>query len=153
MAFDGQSPLTLTVLFISFGKGKLKMKGQIGTAFGMLILIPLIVLVPELIVYGVQTQKVSTIASNITREAERQGGVPQGVKDYAYSQLADNGLDTKGYKVSYNRTGVINAGEKIEVTVKGTYEFSMFNFLGTGLGTSKLDIIQKETGYSQVWQR
>lgn len=129
------------------------MKGQVGTLFGMLILIPLIVLVPELIVYGVQTQKVSTIASNITREAERQGGVQQTVRNYADTQLEDNGLSQKGFKVSYNRTGTINAGEKIEVTVKGTYEFGMFNFLGTGLGSAKIDILQKETGYSQVWER
>jgi len=129
------------------------MKGQIGTLFGMLILIPLIVLVPELIVYGVQTQKVATIASNITREAERQGGVTQPVMTYGNQQLSDNGLNTKGYKISYNRTGLVNAGEKIEVTVSGTYDFAMFNFLGTGLGSAKLNIMQKESGYSQVWIR
>jgi len=129
------------------------MKGTIGTAFGLLLTIPILIFMAKLMVYGVQVSKVSTIATNITREAERQGGVSPSVIAYANSQLENGALDNKGFKVQYNRTGLVDKGGKIEVTVSGIYEMDFLNFLGTGAGTMKMNIIQKETGYSEVWLR
>lgn len=129
------------------------MKGTIGTFFGLMVMIPIIIFVAKFMVYGVQVHKVTTIATNITREAERQGGVSPTVIAYANSQLENAALLDKGYKVNFNRTGLIDKGEKIEVTVTGKYEMDLLNFLGTGAGTIRMDITQKETGYSEVWLR
>ncbi|MDI3236415.1 DUF4320 family protein [Exiguobacterium antarcticum] len=129
------------------------MKGTIGTFFGLMIMIPIIIFVGKFMVYGVQVHKVTTIATNITREAERQGGISPTVTAYANSQLENAALLDKGFKVQFNQTGLVDKGGKIEVTVSGKYDMDLFNFLGTGAGSIQMNIIKRETGYSEVWLR
>lgn len=131
------------------------MKGIVGTAFALLMLIPFIIFIPDLAIYGVQSHQASVVAADITREAEMRGGVTPSLKQYAETRLDETGLKQNGYSVTYNvqgrPDGLADHLGQIQVTVNGEYRFKAFNFLNTGAMT--LSVQKRETGTSQVWKR
>ncbi|MDT0193731.1 DUF4320 family protein [Exiguobacterium sp. BG5(2022)] len=132
------------------------MKGTVALAFGIIILIPFIMFIPDLAIYGIQSHKASVVAADITKEAEMRGGVTSDLKNYAQERLDETGLSDNGYQVSYRVEGVGSEGKtqyrgKISVRVEGEYQFKTFNFLNTGSPTLK--VVQQQSGTSQLWLR
>lgn len=131
------------------------MKGTVVTGFAILMLLPFLMFIPDLAIYGIQSNTASEVASDITREAEMRGGVTPALKQYADKRLDETGLKDNGFTVSYDvqgsTSGKANYSEEFEVTVKGQYRFMAFNFLNTGAMT--LSIEKPETGTSKVWKR
>ena len=139
----------MAVYFIE--KGDNEMKGSIGTLFALMVLIPITVLLIDLAIYGVQSIQASNVASDITSEAERRGGITPGLQAYAEKRLDETGLKQNGYTVSYNTIGKVNRGQEFEITVEGQYAFKAINFLNTG--PPKLAVNKQETGVSEIWLR
>lgn len=131
------------------------MKGSVAMGFSIVLLIPFLMFIPDLAIYGIQSNTASEVASDITSEAEMRGGVTPALKQYADKRLDETGLKDNGFTVSYDvkgsTSGQANYSEEFEVTVKGKYHFVAFNFLNSG-GVS-LDIVKPETGTSKVWKR
>lgn len=131
------------------------MKGVVAMGFSILLIIPFLMFIPDLAIYGIQSNTASEVASDITNEAEMRGGVTPSLKQYAEKRLDETGLKDNGFTVSYdvrgNTSGQANYLEEFEITVKGEYHFVAFNFLNSG-GVS-IDIEKPETGTSKVWKR
>lgn len=129
------------------------MKGYISFAFFLLLALPLVVLVPDLIVYGTLNYKASSVVAQVTKEAEMMGGITTPVQDRADELIEQYGLDGQNMNLSYSSTGKVNYRGRFSVELSGSYTFKSFNLLGTGIGEFTLPIKQGDTGFSEVWVR
>jgi len=129
------------------------MKGYMGLAFVLLMTFPIMVLIPDLIVYGTYSYKANTIVEQTTKEAEMQGGITQEVEEQYNKAMKRYGMDGKGFKISYDRTGKFEHRGRFEVELAGQYTFRAFNLLGTGVGQFTLPIVSKDSGVNEVWLR
>lgn len=129
------------------------MRGHVGLAFSLLMLMVFLVFVPDLIVYGTLQSKANAVAEQITREGEIEGGVVSSVENRTQKILEDYGVDNKNFKVTYSKTGTLQQRNRFTVTVTSEYTFRSFNLLGTGLGQFTLPIEAKDSGRSEVWYR
>lgn len=131
------------------------MNGSVATGFMIVLLIPFLLFIPDLAIYGIQSNTAAEVASDITREAEMRGGVTPDLKDYANKRLEETGLKDNGYTVSYDvrsrPDGLMTQKERFTVTVSGSYSLRAFNFLNTGAFT--MDVVKPVTGSSKVWRR
>lgn len=128
-------------------------RGHIGLAFVLLCLFPVIVFIPDLTIYGVQSYKSNSIVEQVTKEIEMQGGVTTEVEQVFQRVLKENGMSDKGFTIEYNRTGQIEHRGRFVVQFKGEYTFRAFNLLGTGKGKFTLPITSTDSGLSEVWIR
>jgi len=128
-------------------------RGYVGLAFILLILFPVILFIPELVVYGVQTTKANDLVEQTTKQAELVGGITPEVQQRFEESLKQYGLDSEKFAVSYSNVGMVEHRGKFVVQVKGSYTFRTFNFLGTGVGKFSLPITATDSGVSEVWIR
>ncbi|MCM3227709.1 DUF4320 family protein [Terribacillus saccharophilus] len=129
------------------------MKGAVATGFFFLSVLALVVFVPDIIVYGVQSGKANDAIQEITLDAEQQGGITNQVKANADETMKRYGLDNRGYSITYSDSGQIQHGGRFNVELDGEYTFKAFNLLGTGVGQFSLPIHSSESGSSNVWWR
>lgn len=129
------------------------LKGHVGFAFVLLMLIPFLLFIPELIVYGVQTDKANALAEQTTKQAELLGGITPEVQQRFNEALEEYKLDPEIFSVSYSNNGAVQRNGKFVVQVQGQYTFRTFNVLGTGLGNFSLPITATDSGVSEVWIR
>lgn len=131
------------------------MKGSVTMGFLIVLMIPFILFIPDLAIYGIQSNTASEVVSDITKEAEMRGGVTPELKNYAEKRLDESGLKQNGYTISYNVAGqtggMLQKTQRFDVTVSGKYRLKSFNFLNTG--SLSIDVIKSETGSSKVWIR
>lgn len=129
------------------------MRGHIGLAFSLLLFFPVIVMVPDLIIYGTWAYKSNSIVEQVTKEAEMLGGITPEVENRFNEALADYGLTDKGFTIEYDRTGQLQYRDRFTVQLKADYTFTAFNLLGTGVGKFTLPITATDSGISEVWIR
>ncbi len=129
------------------------MRATVGVAFSLLLLIPIIVFIPDLIVYGTWNYKANAVVEQVTKEAEMVGGITPEVESRMQKSLKDFGLENKGFKATYDRTGQVEHRGRFTVTLKGEYTFKGFNLMGTGIGYFSLPVTSIDSGMSEVWIR
>ena len=129
------------------------MRGPIGFAFILQMLFPIILFVPELIIYGVQSTKMNDLAEQTTKHAELVGGITEEVKATYQATLKEYGLDPDKFTIAYSKEGMVQHKGKFTVQIKGSYTFRTFNFFGTGIGNFTLPMTGTDSGVSEVWIR
>lgn len=129
------------------------MKGHIGLAFVLLLLFPVIVIIPDLTIYGTLAYKSNSVVEQVTKEIEMQGGITTEVEEVFQRILKEQGMTKKDFSIQYNRSGQIEHRGRFVVQFKGEYTFRAFNLLGTGIGNFTLPITSTDSGLSEVWIR
>ncbi|MED5094548.1 DUF4320 family protein [Bacillus safensis] len=129
------------------------MRGVVGWAFFFLMSMSIIVFIPDLIVYGTIQYKAQTVVAKTTKEAEMQGGITPAVEQKYKELMEQYGLQDKGLKISYDKTGQKQFGDVVQMKLDGEYTFKSFNLLGTGAGQFNLPINTSDQGRSEVWYR
>ena len=117
------------------------------------MVLPFVLFIPELAIYGVQTNKANNLAAAVAKEAEVQGGITPEVLAFYDKKLNDYGLDPDILKLTYSSTGQLQQKQKFALEVNGYFQSKTFNLLGTGVGNFKMPIYAAECGASEVWVR
>lgn len=111
------------------------------------------VLIPDLSIYGMQNVKANQVTEQLTREIELAGGISNDIQDTYKSIMYAYGLDPDKFTLEISREGNIEYRGKFVVAVKGSYLFKTFNILGSGVGQINLPISGTDSGISEVWIR
>lgn len=129
------------------------MKNYTSYAYILFMLMPILMFIPDLVIYGTLASKSNSLVEQVTKEAEMVGGLTVFVDNRYEDALSQYGLENKGFTVDYSRTGEIEHKGKFVVQVRGTHTFKTFNFLGSGLGHFTVPITATDSGISEVWIR
>ncbi len=129
------------------------MNNYVSYGFIILLLLPFILFVPELTIYGVQSVKANNVIEDVTKYAEMSGGITPEVETMYTNRLIEIGLDPNNFSISYSKKGRLQHQEKFTVQLKGSFTFKTFNVLGTGIGNFKAPISAIDSGISEVWIR
>jgi len=113
----------------------------------------MMVLIPDLSIYGIQHVKANQVTEQLTREIELAGGISNDIQDTYESIMYAYGLDPDKFTLQISREGNIEYRGKFVVAVKGNYLFKTFNILGSGVGQINLPISATDSGISEVWIR
>lgn len=113
----------------------------------------MMVLIPDLSIYGIQHVKANQVTEQLTREIELAGGISNDIQDTYESIMYAYGLDPDKFTLQISREGNIEYRGKFVVAVKSNYLFKTFNILGSGVGQINLPISATDSGISEVWIR
>lgn len=129
------------------------MRSPVGFAFILMLLLPIMVFIPDLIVYGTWNYKANAVVEQVTKEAEMVGGITPEVESRMQQSLKEYGLEGKGFTATYDRTGLVEHRGRFVVELKGKYTFKGFNIMGSKIGHFSLPITSIDSGMSEVWIR